>query len=135
MTQTLPWMFEPCDPEGARDQTGTPWAHAVRGRRPAHAAVVGYGHTEPAADVDARQKASQADAREVLGQRGEVTQLRMVSRLGSDGLTMITVYDAVTHTPLAHGRLAEMNISTAPISRAFGSCWSPCDMPFMPIGT
>lgn len=73
MTQPLPWIFEPCENEGpVCDDKGTPWAHAVRGRKPQRAVVVGYGHTEKVADTDARQKAQQSDAREVLGQRGEV---------------------------------------------------------------
>lgn len=54
------------------DPAGLPWQHAVRGRRPLRPVVTGYGHTAPAADADARTKASQADAREVLGERGEV---------------------------------------------------------------
>lgn len=71
----LPWNFEPCENEGPiRDPKGTPWQHAVRGRKPAGRLVMGYGHTEPAAHQDARDKAHQYDARETLGERGEVMQ-------------------------------------------------------------
>ena len=73
MTTQLPWAFEPCSPEDATDPAGTPWAHAVRGRKPQRPTIMGYGHTPSAADADARTKATQHDAREVLGQRGEVT--------------------------------------------------------------
>ncbi len=72
MSEQLPWRFEPCSPEDVCDPTNTPWAHAVRGRKPARPAVVGYGHSISDADFDARAKASQQDAREVLGERGEV---------------------------------------------------------------
>lgn len=65
-------MFEPCDPEGVTDPTGQPWGHAVRGRKPARPEVRGYGHTLPDAERDARTKATQYDAREVLGERGDV---------------------------------------------------------------
>lgn len=69
---TYDWLFEPCSPEDARDPKGTPWAHAVRGRKPQRPTVLGYGHSEIDADTDARRKAQQQDAREVLGERGEV---------------------------------------------------------------
>ena len=72
MTTQYPWAFEPCSPEDVCDPTGTPWAHAVRGRKPQRPVVMGYGNTPNAADADARTKASQQDAREVLGARGEV---------------------------------------------------------------
>jgi hypothetical protein len=73
VTPSLPWVFEPCENEGPIcDPAGQPWQHAVRGRKPAGRLVTGYGHTAPAADHDARQKAQQYDAREVLGERGEV---------------------------------------------------------------
>ncbi len=72
MTTQFPWQFEPCDPEGASDPHGALWEHAVRGRKPQRPVVMGYGHTLPAADFDAREKASQQDARDVLGERGEV---------------------------------------------------------------
>ncbi len=72
MTTQYPWNFEPCSPEDECDPTGKPWAHAVRGRKPARPVVMGYGPTPTAADADARTKATQQDAREVLGQRGEV---------------------------------------------------------------
>lgn len=74
-TQSLPWIFEPCENEGpvcAPD--GTPWAHAVRGRKPARPMVIGYGQSERDADHDAHTKAQQADAREVLGQNEAVTK-------------------------------------------------------------
>jgi hypothetical protein len=71
-TTQLPWQFEACSPEDATDPAGQPWQHAVRGRKPAGRVVTGYGHTPPAADADARTKATQYDAREVLGERGEV---------------------------------------------------------------
>ena len=72
MTQPLPWIFEPCSPEGATDPAGNPWPHAVRGRKPAGRLIHGYGYTEPTAYRDAEQKAQQYDAREMIGQRGEV---------------------------------------------------------------
>ena len=68
----LPWIFEECSPEDVCDPTGQPWAHAVRGRKPQRPVVMGYGHTPNAADADARTKATQYDAREMLGERGEV---------------------------------------------------------------
>ncbi len=72
MTTEYPWMFEPTDTEGKCDPAGQPWAHAVRGRKPQRPVVFGYGHTPSAAEFDARSKASQQDARDVLGERGEV---------------------------------------------------------------
>lgn len=69
---TYDWLFEPTDPEGARDMHGNPWQHAVRGRKPQRPAVIGYGHTEQAAEEIARRRAQEQDAREVLGERGEV---------------------------------------------------------------
>ena len=69
----LDWLFEPCSPEDVCDPAGLPWAHAVRGRKPARPVITGYGHTPGAADADARTKATQYDAREMLGERGEVT--------------------------------------------------------------
>ena len=69
---THPWLYEPCDPEGATDPQGSPWPHAVRGRKPAGRVVYGYGTTEPAAYDDAVGKARRYDAREVLGERGEI---------------------------------------------------------------
>ena len=75
MNTQLPWVFEECENEGPiRDLAGLPWAHAVRGRKPARPVVMGYGHTPNAADADARTKATQYDAREMLGERGEVIQ-------------------------------------------------------------
>lgn len=72
MTQ-FPWIFEPCENEGPiRDTKGVPWAHAVRGRKAARPSVIGYGHNPDDAERDAVHKAHQQDAREVLGQRGEV---------------------------------------------------------------
>lgn len=73
------WIFEPCSPEDARDPQGTPWTHAVRGQKPQRPMVTGYGHTLGAADVDARQKASQQDARTGIGQRGEVVTFQIES--------------------------------------------------------
>ncbi len=72
MTTQLPWLFEPVDPEGARDHTGKPWQHAVRGRKPQRPSVIGYGHHPDDAEQHAIREAHQQDAREVLGQRGEV---------------------------------------------------------------
>lgn len=73
---TLPWIFEECENEGPIcDPVGQPWKHAVRGRKPARPAVVGYGHTPSTADEDARRKATQQDAHEILGQRGEVVTM------------------------------------------------------------
>ena len=72
MNEQHPWVFEPCSPEDVCDPAGLPWAHAVRGRKPARPVVIGYGHTPNAADADARNKATQYDAREMLGERGEV---------------------------------------------------------------
>ena len=71
MTQ-LPWLFEPCSPEDVCDPAGRPWQHAVRGRKPQRPAVIGYGHHPDDAERDATHKAHQQDAREVLGERGEV---------------------------------------------------------------
>ena len=72
MTTNYPWVFEECENEGPIcDHTGQPWRHAVRGRKPAGRLVIGYGHTLPAADQDAREKATRYDAREVTGERGE----------------------------------------------------------------
>ncbi len=68
------WLFEECSPENVCDPQGTPWQHAVRGRKPAGLLVTGYGHTPNAADADARTKASQFDAREMLGERSETIQ-------------------------------------------------------------
>ena len=69
--QRLEWNFEPCDPEGAQDARGRYYPHAVRGRREGGRLVHGYGHTPPEADHDARDKAQQFDAHEMLGERGE----------------------------------------------------------------
>ncbi len=72
MTPQYPWQFEPCDPEGKCDLSGIPWQHAVRGRKPQRPPVMGYGHHPDDAERDATHKAHQQDAREVLGERGEV---------------------------------------------------------------
>lgn len=73
MTTPLPWIFEECENEGpVKDSKGVPWQHAVRGRKPARPMVMGYGHSLDAADTDARKKAQQQDARELVGERGEV---------------------------------------------------------------
>lgn len=66
------WMFEPCDPGPVRDEHGFPYEHAVRGVLPRRERVVtGYGHTEPAAYDDARQKADHAERQTTIGPRGE----------------------------------------------------------------
>lgn len=67
-----PWLFEPTDPEGICDPAGLPWAHAVRGRKPQRPTVMGYGHCPDDAERDATHKAHQQDAREMIGERGEV---------------------------------------------------------------
>jgi len=73
MTPQLPWVFEPCENEGPIcDPSGLPWQHAVRGRKPQRPMVMGYGHHPDDAERDATHKAHQQDAREVLGERGEV---------------------------------------------------------------
>ena len=72
MNEQYPWRFEPCSPEDACDPAGLPWAHAVRGRKPQRPAVIGYGHHPDDAERDATHKAHQQDAREMLGERGEV---------------------------------------------------------------
>ena len=71
MTQPT-WVFEPCDPDSELSPAGYVWPHAVRGRKPAGRLVMGYGYTPPQAQSDAEQKAREYDAREVLGERGEV---------------------------------------------------------------
>jgi len=78
MTQPLPWMLEPCDPEGATDPQGNVWPHAVRGRKPAGRLVIGYGYSEPQAWHEAEQKAAQHDAREMIGERGETINPAMM---------------------------------------------------------
>lgn len=72
MSTPLPWIFEECSPEDECDSKGVPWQHAVRGRKPARPMVMGYGHSLDAADTEARKKAQQQDARELIGERGEV---------------------------------------------------------------
>jgi len=67
-----PWMFEPCSPEGATDPLEREWPHAVKGAKPGGRSVVGYGYTEPQAYDAARDAAERYDAREVMGERGEV---------------------------------------------------------------
>ncbi len=75
MNTQLPWIFEECENEGPIcDPSGLPWQHAVRGRKPQRPVVMGYGHTERAAEDDARQNAQVQDAREMLGERGETIQ-------------------------------------------------------------
>jgi hypothetical protein len=98
-TPPPPWVFEPCSPEDATDPAGQPWQHAVRGRKPAGRLVTGYGHTPPAADADAREKAQQYDAREVLGQRGEIVAPTMpaasiVGFFGRYGISESMLLDA-----------------------------------------
>ena len=77
------WSFEPCDPEGALSPRGVAWPYATRGRkiggtRP----IYGYGDTQPAADIDARESAQRYDARDMLGlpQPGEVAPVDMQSQ-------------------------------------------------------
>ena len=83
MIPQFPWQFEACSPEGACDLSGTPWRHAVRGCKPDRPAVMGYGHHPDDAERDATHKAHQQDAREVLGERGEVlTSIDMLTRFG-----------------------------------------------------
>ncbi len=72
MPTEYPWIFEPTSPEDVCDPTGQPWEHACRGRKPQRPAVIGYGHTSGAAEDEARNNAQIQDAREVLGERGEV---------------------------------------------------------------
>ncbi len=72
MTTNYPWVFEPCSPEDECDPAGLPWQHAVRGRKPQRPVVMGYGHHPADAERDAVHKAHQQDAREMLGERGEV---------------------------------------------------------------
>ena len=72
MTPNYPWIYEPCSPEDVCDPTGQPWAHAVRGRKPQRPSVIGYGHTPDEAEDHAVHEAHHQDAREVLGERGEV---------------------------------------------------------------
>ncbi len=78
----LPWVYEPCDPEDAADIHGIPWGHAVRGARPGGRRVMGYGHTEPQAQYDATRKATEFDARETIGQRGEIVTAKLGGNKG-----------------------------------------------------
>ena len=134
---SLPWVFEPCSPEDATDYQGTPWPHAVRGRKPAGHVVIGYGLTEEYAGEDARNKAQVYDANEMLGQRGEtVTQLRL-SACTVDTLTMITVYDVTTGDAIAQGQLVSSDFYIPPMRPrfGFGSVWTSSDFSMMSIGT
>ena len=145
MSEQYPWRFEPCENEGPiRDTKGTPWAHAVRGRKPQRPAITGYGHTPNAADADARTKASQQDAREVLGARCEVvTQLKITIRTIDIHKTMLTVYDALTDEAIIQGQLVATDFYAPPINprmSGLGSAswdmiddWPGFDM--MPMGT
>ncbi len=138
MNEQYPWRFEPTDPEDALDPVGLPWAHAVRGRKPQRPAVMGYGDTPEYAENDAVRKAHQQDAREVLGERGEViTQLKMVTRV-VNGQYMTTAYDAETDTALVQGQLIAADFYAPPMpSRmsGLGSAWNSTDFSMMPIGT
>jgi hypothetical protein len=67
-----PWRFEPCDPEGERTPLGDVWPHAVRGVKPGGRRVMGYGYSEGAAQESAEEAARYADARETIGERGEI---------------------------------------------------------------
>lgn len=64
------WAYEPCDPEGQLADNGVPYPHAARGVRPAargrQARVTGYGSSESGALREAKRKALEYDAREVL---------------------------------------------------------------------
>ncbi len=135
MTTELPWRFEECSPEDVCDPTNTPWTHAVRGRKPARPAVVGYGHTMPDADFDARAKASQQDAREVLGERGEiVTQLRITIRTIDIHKTMLTVYDDSTGEALIQGQLVAADFYAPPRYRSYGwPVYEPADSAIVKI--
>lgn len=110
MTQ-LPWQFEPCDPDGARDAAHMPWAHAVRGRREQGRTVTGYGHTEPLAYEDARQEAQKFDAREVLGIKivvlSQYTAPIDISAPWqmSTPITTIVVLNSATGEEITRGRL------------------------------
>lgn len=132
------WRFEPCENEGPIcDPQGSPWAHAVRGRKPARPMVMGYGHTPATADEDARRKAQEQDAREVLGQRGEVvTTLRISIRSLDAYRTMITVYDNATGEAIIQGPLVACDFySPPPRMLPFGSILASYDMARQSIGT
>ena len=75
MTTEYPWIFEPASPENVCDPAGQPWEHACRGHKPRRPVVMGYGNTPSAAEDEARNNAQIQDAREVLGERGEVITL------------------------------------------------------------
>ncbi len=132
------WLFEPCSPEDARDTHGAPWTHAVKGTKPKAAAVFGYGHTERDAGEDARNKAQVQDAREVLGERGEVvTQLRL-STCWIDDKCMMTVYDMETNTALIQGHLVLSDIYPWPSKPRMSGLGSVCPSwysPWQSIGT
>ncbi len=138
MSEKLPWIFEQCSPEDARDPSGRPWSHAVRGQKPQRPAVIGYGHNESVADFSARQKAQQQDAKEVLGERGEVvTQLRLSTNWIGDRC-MMTVYDMATDTALVQGHLVLSDIYPWPIKPRISGLGSVClssDFSMMPMGT
>ena len=138
MTTHYPWCFEPCSPEDECDPAGQPWAHAVRGRKPQRPSVIGYGHAPDEAEDHAIREAHQQDAREVLGERGEVvTQLKMVTRVVS-GKYMMTVYDAETNTALVQGELAAMEFYAPPLpSRmsGLGSVYPSWNSSWQSIGT
>ena len=120
MNEQYPWRFEECENEvPVCDPAGQPWRHAVRGRKPAGRLVMGYGHHPDDAERDATHKAHQQDAREVLGERGEVKLNWQI--LDPDGMVIIDHLEKFCEpltfrTSMGEGR---------PIY----------DMPLMPIGT
>lgn len=136
------WLFEPTSPEGASSGEG-PWEHAVKGIRPQRPSVFGYGHTEIAADTDARRKAQQQDAREVLGERGEVvTALRISIRRLDIHTTMLTVYDDTTGGAIIQGQLVATDFYAPPMPFVLSSgsaSWNTIDtwpgFDMMPMGT
>lgn len=64
-----PWVFEPCDPEGMKNQYDIEYTHAARGRRPVNGVPVvvnGYGFTQDRADYEAQRAADVHDSYQVL---------------------------------------------------------------------
>lgn len=127
MTQ-LPWVFEPCDPEDACDPVGQPWPHAVRGRKPAWPMVMGYGHSEIAADTDARRKAQQQDAREVLGERGEAI-------IASRDILPSVMRMLGTNYAIIDNEIQWIGNPKPPLMLSLGSVWPSSGFDMMPIGT
>ena len=128
MTTHYPWVFEPCSTEDVCDLAGQPWAHAVRGRKPQRPAVVGYGHHPDDAERDATHKAHQQDAREVLGERGEVVTVQssilpfVMCKLGTN-------YAVIGNEIQWIGNPLPLKIS------GLGSVWASSDFSMMPMGT